>query len=325
MSLNGPLFKTNIEKWNPLLLIVNQHSQLLQPNLARQLKKLFLQRLLTENLFVFIIQYIGLNLGTISLYSSPLWFATGTSCAYLFLRSYSVLPGIWLGTFFAYLLAKSGFIVAFCCASVLCLQAVLLLWFCHQYISPTLIFYRLKKFVTFIAYITVLTGIASFMLLCICYSSISHADSLLHLWFQWWIANFNGILIFSCALITFDTCFLDLYSKKQWKSTSLLFGLFFLLIIAFIYSHTPTSTTCLALLIILSTFSFSAHFGWCGAIGAAFLLGVVLCFAGLFNTALFSTYSASMTLLLLQLFLCVNTIIGLSIAIVTSQYDKGIY
>lgn len=303
------------EKWHQMLIIVNQHSTQLQPNLARQLKKLFLQRLLTENLFVFILQYIGLNLSTLSLHSSPLWFATGTASAFLFLRGYSVLPGICLGTFFAYYFAKASFLVAFSCAIVFSLQALLLLWFSYYCLSPTLIFYRLSMFIKFIVYLTLLTGVSSFILVSICYSSLSHADAPIQLFLQWWLANFNAILIFSCALITFDAYFLDFYTAKHLKSTSLIFGLLLFFIIALILSHTPTSTTCMALLISLLTFFISAHFGWCGAITAAFLLGIVLSLAGLLEAGVFSTYSSSEALLLLQLFLCVNTIIGLGIAI----------
>jgi integral membrane sensor domain MASE1 len=315
MSLKHPLPPSDTEKWHQMQLIVNQNSKILHHDLVWQFKKLFLLRLLTANIFIFILQYIGLNLSTLSQNLSPLWFATGTSCAYLFLRGYSIIPGIWLGTFSAYYLAKAGFLVSIGCATVLSLQAVLLVWFCHRYLSPTLIFYRLRMFVTFIIYTAILTCIVSFMLICICYLSLSHADAPFQLWLQWWLANFNAILIFSCMLITFDAYFLDFYGVKPLKRTYILFALLLIIIIMLIFNHTLVSTICLALLIMLLTIYISIQFGWCGGITAAFLSGMLLCFAGFSGADVFSSSSVSVTLLLLQLFLCANTIIGLSAAI----------
>lgn len=315
MSLKRPLPSSDTEKWHQMQLIVNQNLKIVDHDLISQFKKIFLLRLLTENIYIFILQYIGLTLSTLSQNLSLLWFATGTSCAYLFLRGYSVMPGIWLGTFSAYYLAKAGFLLSIGCATVLSLQAVLLLWLSHRYISPTLIFYRLRMFATFIIYTAILTCIISFILICMCYPSLSHADAPFQLWLQWWLANFNAILIFSCALVTFDAYFLDFYGVKPLRSTYILFALLLLIIITFNFSHIPVLTICLALLIMLLTIYISVRFGWCGAITVAFVSGMLLCFAGLLGIGVFSYSSVSVTLLLLQLFFCVNTIIGLSVAI----------
>lgn len=311
---------TKSDKWQSMLTIVNQYSQLLpsntRTNQAQQFKKLVRKRLLAENILVFLLQYIGLKLSTLTLHPSPLWLATGTACAYLFLRGYSVLPGVWLGSFLGFYLEKIGFLLALDCATVLTLQGFLLLWFSYRYLSPTLIFNHLPMFIKFIVYTALLTALASFMLIFICYSSLlSHKDTLFQHWLQWWLANFNAILIFSCALLTWDAYFADFYAVKQWKSIAMLFGLLLFFIIGLIFSHTPASTTFMALSILLITVFISAKFGWCGAITAAFLSGILLCFAGFFDAVLFSTYSTAVTLLLLQLFLCLNTIIALSVAI----------
>ena len=92
-----------IDKWQSMLTIVNQNLELQPFKTSKtpvlQFKKMVMQRSLAENLLVFFLQYIGLKLTTFSLDPSPLWLATGTACAYLFLRGYRVLPGIWLGNF----------------------------------------------------------------------------------------------------------------------------------------------------------------------------------------------------------------------------------
>ena len=55
--------------------------------------------------------------------------------------------------------------------------------------------------------------------------------------------------------------------------------------------------------------------GWCGAVTAIFLSGLILCFAGFLHAPLFSTYSCAKSLRWVQLFLSGNMLLGLSIAI----------
>lgn len=315
MNLKDPLLAPDTEKWYHMLRIVNQNSKLLHYGLEWQFKKLFFQRFLTENLFIFILQYIGLNLSTLSQNLLPLWFATGTSCAYLFLRGYAVVPGIWLGTFAAYCIAKSGVQLAICCATMLSLQAVLLRWLSHYYRIPTPIFYRLKPFITFIIVTALLTCVISFILIFITYPSLLRVDNPFQLGLQWWLANFNAILLFTCALIAFDAFFLNFYAGKPSSSTVILFVLLLLAIMALILSHTRVSTSCFALIIMLLTVYISAHLGWVGAITAAFLTGMLPCLAGFLGASVFSATSISVSLLLMQLFLSINTILGLGVAI----------
>ena len=305
------------DKWHRMLLLVNQHSKQLQPNLKWQFKKLFLLRLLTENTFVFLLQYSSLNLSTLSLHASPLWLATGTSCAFLFLRGYSVLPGIWLGTFLAYYLAKAAFWLAFGCAIVLSLQAVFLRWFNYRYLlSPTLIFYRLQTYIKFILFAAALTALVSVVLIFMYSLLMPHREISFQLWLQWWLGNLNAILIFSCALITWDSYFPRSYSIKQLKKTLLtLYTLLVLITLALSISHTPMATILLALSNLFIILLISANYGWGGAITAAFISGILLSFAAFMGAAVFNTPFVSLTFPLLQLLLCVETIIGVIFAI----------
>ena len=320
--------RTESEKWQHMLNFVNQHTQRFPSNIdrtnpAKKFRRLVMLRFLADNLLVFMLQYVGLNLSQLIVHPSPLWLATGTTCAYLFLKGYGVLPGIWLGCFLGFYLQKIGFVLALDYATGLTLQGVMLLWFSHRYLSPTLIFYRLSAFIKFLVYAFLLTGMVSFIFICIgYYSSLSHADMSLYRWLQWWLANFNAILVFSCALITWDAYFPDFYAVKLLKSTFFLFGLLLFFIMSLIFSHTPTLTTCLALLIMLLTAMISAYLGWCGAVTAVFLCGMVVCFAGFLDAPVFYTYSVAVSLLLLQGVVCVNAMIGLSIA--SSRSNKRV-
>lgn len=318
INLKDPLLTNkDKDKWRRILFLVNQHSKQLQPNLKLSFKKLVLLRLLSENTFVFFLQYSSLNLSTLSLRASPLWLATGTACAFLFLRGYSILPGIWLGTFLAYYLAKAAFWFALGCAIVFSLQAVVLRWFNYKYLlNPTLIFYRLQTYIKFILFTAALTALISAVLIFMYSLLIPHREISFQLWLQWWLGNLNAILIFSCALITWDSYFPRSFSVKQLNKTLLtLYTLLVLITLALSISHNPIATILFALLNLFIVILISTNYGWGGAITAAFISGIILSFSAFMGAAVFNTPFVSLTFPLLQLLLCAEAIIGVMLTI----------
>lgn len=312
MNLKKSETSLDTEACNQMQFFVKQHLHQMPPDLTKQFKKLFIQRFISENIFIFIIQYIGLTLGTVSLNPTPLWLATGSSCAYLFLRGYSVMPGIFLGTLCAYLLAKAALWTAFLCASLFVLQAILLFMFCYRFLGPTLIFYNLKSFTLYILYTLILTGLISYLLLSTCYTALSTTKPMLELGLQWWLANFNGVIIFSSGLLTLDAYFLDFYKTDHLKNKIWLLGIFFILIAALLLSSSTTTIVFLGCMILLFTACVSFFYHWCAALGLCFLLGIILCFAILFDAPLFTS---TLPFLAIEGFLSITTLLALGIAI----------
>jgi hypothetical protein len=317
MGLQKSLLESQPSQWHQMMTIVNQNLEIIQPQLNQQFKKLSLQRFLMVNILVFFIQYGGLNLSTLSLNAFPLWFATGTGCAYLFLRGYNVLPGIFLGNFFAYYLATTNFSLALGCASLLTVQALLLLWFNYRYLlNPSLIFYQLKEFIQFLLYTTILTALVSSLLLFICYPSMPPTKPLFVIGLQWWLANLNGILIFSTAMISWDAYFPQYDSIKQTSKGQLsLYILLVFSVIVFSFSSAPKAATLFALVNVLLTLIISIRLGWYGTIAAVTLSGILFNFAVFMNAPVFFNSFSFLTLIFLQLILCGETIIGLVLAI----------
>lgn len=311
MNINKPSATEFTKAQKQMLAVVYQHSNQLPSNLSQQFKKLFIQRFLSENLFIFIIQYIGLNLGTVSLNSSPMWFATGTSCAYLFLRGYGVIPGIFLGTLCAYLIANAGFTLACSSALLFCLQAIALRSFCYKFLSPTLIFYRLKDFAVFIIYACLLSGLISYILLILSYPSLASTTSLQSLAIQWWLGNFNGIIIFATTFLTFDTYFLDYYAERNFKNTFWLLATLFILLTGLVFSAHLILITIFALIVFIYTIYISLFYHWPGALFVSFITSFFISVAGLFNPPLFTFINLEY----IQGFLCINTLGAQMIAI----------
>lgn len=180
-----------------MMAIVNQYPAI---DVGRQYKYFFIKRSLSDNVLAFFLQFIALMSSTLLPAPNPIWFAPGLAVAMIFLRGYRVLPGIWLGGFFA--LSFSG-------ASVLTLQAVLLVWITQRFINPSLVFYRANKFLMFGLCNAILAILTSFVLLWIRHFPYS-------LWLQWSLAIFNGVLIVGIAWVTLDT--FSRYAGKSFDS-----------------------------------------------------------------------------------------------------------
>ena len=296
-----------------MLNLVNQKVGLLDLNLKSQYQRLFFKRFLISNLFVFLIQVIGLNLNVYYLFKSPLWFFTGTACAFIFLQGYRVFPGIFLGNLLGFYLAKIGFWLAFGCAAAISLQAVLLFWFCQNHGIPSLIFYRKQDFFKFLLFSLALTGICSILLVFICHLYEPEVGITLQLWLRWWLGNLNAILIFASAIISWDAYFTDFYSQtnlknKVWICT--LYGLLILVTAAIALSSNLNLTLILALTNLLITAAICILFGWCGAITALFISGVMLNLAAILGAPVFYTPFVRLILPFLQLLLCVEAILA---------------
>lgn len=202
------------EKWRRILSIIAQYPVI---DLRRQYQNLVIKRLIIANVLAFFLQYVCLM--TTTLFSVPtlIWFAPGTACALTFLRGYRVLPGIGLGCFFTYYLASQKLALSCICATVFVTQTLLLTWITRRYINPSLVFYKANKLLAFILCSGILTAIASFTLIWICAQPYG-------LWPQWWLANFNGVLIVSIVWVTTDTFFTyggkSFGSHGGWRKTS---------------------------------------------------------------------------------------------------------
>lgn len=192
------------EKWHDLLAIVNQYPNFQKNKFVNEQFKLVAIRFITENIFIFLLQYTGLMFSTLSTGMNPVWISSGTACAFLLLRGYAILPGIWLGTFFAFY-PNTTFISALIAASIFTLQPCLIL----------ILTYRLMKCP--MPNISSGRSVCAFMLICVLTSAISsvllisifHTNHPVSSFLQWWLANFSGTIVYTIAIITWDTYFSD--------------------------------------------------------------------------------------------------------------------
>ena len=213
---------------------------------ARLFKRLVIQRIILENIISFLLQYIGIMMHTMSPTVAPVWFDTGTACAYTFMRGYTVLPGIWLASILACYTTSGGIIVASLCASLLVLQAFSLVFVTRRYISPTLLFYRLKTLAAFIITSGIITAFITMALLLVCFSSLNFQFG-----YQSWLANLNGVLIFGNALIIWDTYFPSGFSGMRYGKCSGITSVFLMGLIAGLSAYLGMSVSVLMQLLLM--------------------------------------------------------------------------
>lgn len=290
-----------------------------QIDLAYQFKKMVFLRFFAGNLLVFLTQYIGLKMSTLDSFFTPLWIAAGTANALLFLRGSRILPGIWLGSAFAYYFANTGLLLALTSASLLTLQPYILRQLCYRFASPTLIFYQSKLFLLFLLFATLLTAIISLLLTMLFYSHIQNHFSWINVWLSWWLGNLTGLIIFACAIVTWDAFFPQTYQlKNQVVTLTIFFAPFILLCFTFLMTYQILAAP-LAILLLLLTLAISLRFKWCGLIAALFIQGLV------FNIAFFCYPPISFSLqstIFLQLFILLEIVLGFFVAILAKNWDN---
>jgi len=275
--------------------------------------KLSCFRWLIANAIVFIFQSTGLSISTLQQDVLPLWFASGAACAFIFMRGAGILPGIWLGSYFAYYSAGANMLVAFSSASIWAMQAYLLLLFSCRCLTPTLIFRKRYSLFIFITFSSVLAGVTAYFLMLVSRQSILLLGDSTQLCLSWWLSNLNGILILGLAIYTWDYYFPQLSDLTHRKKIQIaIYALIIMLLgIFLVCTVNPFFLSILLFLVMLVISNLSYQFGWCGAVGAVFEFGMVLSMADLINAPVFTTNFITTMPLFLQTLLLITTIVNL--------------
>lgn len=283
--------------------ILTKHAASLQADPLIRFKKLVWVRFFTENLLSFLIQYTGLLFSTLILTYSPIWLASGTACAFIFLRGATILPGIGLGSFLAFYTGYgASFLISFLYASLLTLQAYLLLRLTYKWVAPSLLFSHHADLFKFVFINALISSLLLFM------PSIHTAP-------LDWLACFNGILIIGCAITSFDAYFPQINRLADVNKAPLfiLFSTYVLLILSLFFLTNPQSITGICLCLFLLTIAIGIRYGWCGLNVALFLLGFLLSLGAYLATPFFAHPGISS--ISLSIFIALTALMGLLICL----------
>lgn len=183
-------------KWQKMAAIVNSNKS----NLNYSFKKLVITRFITENIFILLLQYMGLMFSVVN--PLPIWFSSGTACGFVMLRGVSILPGIFLGSLITFLSMHFNIYLSLLWSTIFTAQAWLLLKLCYQFLRPTLVFIQLNEFMKFIMLISSLSFLVAFVFK--------------YFWYAYF-ANLFGILIIGVAICYWDMYFPEIYATQNLK------------------------------------------------------------------------------------------------------------
>lgn len=309
------------EKYQELLNAIDANSVLLTHHLEQQYKKLRIVRLLSENILVFLLQYMACTMNLLSSHYFIVSLATGTSCAFIFLRGYTILPAIWFGCFSAFYSMMGYFLWSLSVATLYTGQAWLLLILSYRFINPSLIFYRTFTFFKFVFATSALTAFFSYILI-YCYTLFFSNNALSFIfWLETWLANLTGIFILSVSLITWDAFFPHLNNLAQLKNPLWMLGLMMLVLILTNSIYPPLFILMFIFTVPFSLF-ISLSYGWCGIVCMSFIIGMYFNLSAYLDLPPFSKNLSATAFLFLQFILCLDTILGLSMAILYKNEAK---
>ncbi len=128
--------------------------------------------------------------------------------------------------------------------------------------NVSLVFYRLPALLLFLLSTALVTFFTTVTLAKLCHSTA---------WLPWWLANFNGVVILGCGLLTWDAYFTQIQELKPAASGWLggVFALLALLCVSVLCNHWVTMAM---ICIVLLTLYIARRFGWCGVIAALLMI-----------------------------------------------------
>lgn len=300
------IMNNEIVKWQKMREITAQYADILQQKNALNYKKMVISRFFAENILMLLLQFMGLMMGTL-VPASLIWAASGVAAAFIFMRGYRILPGIFLGSFFAYFCVSLNLILSFASAFIWMGQIFLFFFVSYYLISPSLIFYQFSHFIKFIISVSIITALSSLLLSMLWTSTLD-------LWPQWWIADLSGTVIFGCAIVTWDVYFPQMHDLKKINKFFLIlsYGLFFVVLSCALFTQ-AYQIYCLILLI-PATLWIGLRYGWCGANAANFLLGMLFCIAAYLSSDLFIPNAGTF-----QIIVMIESIILLGTAAISKE------
>lgn len=298
-------------KWQQMMTVLDQWPA--QPDPSKAFRRLKRIRFITENCLVFLLQYGGLMISLFHSPLSPIWLASGTAGAFVFLRGMTVIPGIWLGSAVAYYLNSHNTLITLSSASLYAMQAFLLLRICQRYISPSIIFYRKREAGAFVLLALLLSMSISFLLAVTSLPMLSPNTTLFGLWLQWWLANFNGMLIFIPALLTWDAYFPQIaLIKIPNRMMYSVFGLLIALLLFLLLNPSPTLLQSILVILPLFILIIGLYFGRCVVMMSVFMIGISCVFGGYFGVPLFHASISPVVFTKVQLMLSCVAILAVT-------------
>jgi len=264
----------------------------------------------------------GLHLAFVNPSATPVWPPTGIALAALLVLGYRVWPGVLLGAFLANLLTSGSVAGSIGIAVGNALEGVVGAYLVNRFAHGRRAFERAQDVLKF----AVLAGLASTTVSAtIGVTSLSLTGfapwaKYVPIWVTWWLGDAGGALVVTPLLVLWS-------ARSRWErkgarleAAAVLLSLFVVAEVVFggflpaQSKHLPLEFLCIPFLIWVA-FRFGAR----AAATAIFLLSGISIHGTLHGVGPFATGSANVSLLILQAFMGVNTVMALLLAAVVAE------
>jgi signal transduction histidine kinase len=266
---------------------------------------------------------LGLSMAFLNASASPIWPPTGLALAAMLLVGYRLWPAVLVGAFVVNLTTAGTITTSAVIAAGNTLEAVAGAMIVRRFAAGTAAFELVPNIFRF----TVFAAIPSTMIsatvgvTCLAISHFVRWDLYGPVWMTWWTGDFVGDLVVAPLLIIWATAPRStLTLPRLLEALALAAVLIVLGDLIFIHWHSQfgqaEALAYLAVpLLIWAAFRFQQR----GAVAAAFLLSAIAVRGTLRGAGPFATGNANESLVLLQTFIGVNTLMALILAAVVAE------
>lgn len=273
----------------------------------------------------FISGKIGLELASVNASSTAVWAPTGIAIAIFILKGYRIWPVIFLAAFFTNLTTAGTIFTSLGIATGNTLEGLVASYLITKFAGGRNVFnnaIRILKFIIIVGFACMISatwGISSLLL-----GGFAEAKNVSSVWATWWLGDLSGAILIT-PLILF-------WTKKyqyHWNNSRLLEGVFILFgiilvsgvvfnsIFLNIPSYLPLGYLCIPLLV-WSSIRFDRR----ETLTAILIMAVISIWGTTRGHGPFSLYSPNESLILLQTFLDVVTVMILALSAVVAERKR---
>jgi signal transduction histidine kinase len=266
---------------------------------------------------------LGLSMAFLNASASPIWPPTGLALAAMLLVGYRLWPAVLVGAFIVNLTTAGTIYTSAVIAAGNTIEAVIGAMLVRRFAAGTAAFELVPNIFRFTAFAAIPSTMisASVGVTCLALAHFVRWDLYGQVWMTWWTGDFVGDLLVAPLLVIWATASRPtLTLPRLLEAISLAAVLIVLGDLIFIHWHSEygqaEALAYLAVpLLIWAAFRFQQR----GAVTAAFLLSAIAVRGTLHGAGPFATGNANESLVLLQTFMGVNTLMALILAAVVAE------
>lgn len=265
---------------------------------------------------------LGLLMANVQANTSPVWPPTGIAIAALLIFGIRYWPGVALGVLFGYFFNNNPLKVTIGFTIGNTLESVVIVYVLCRYTNVNIALTRIKDVIslTLISALgTTISASVGVITLLIFGSEIQSV--IWTVWYTWWIGDFMGALVLTPLIIVWFANFSLKWKRKQAIEASLVIILLLVFTTYVFTNNTSGTITHEAMVYVIFPFLIyvALRFTQLGAVSAVALVSGVAIFGAVKGTGPLVRNSMNDSLILLQTFMGVVSITGLTLAATTTQ------